>query len=67
MSPPPPLLAASVFETPKSSTLIARAAADGAREEEVLRLEIAVHDARGVRLGDRLAGLHDVLRRDLDA
>ena len=36
-----------------------RRAADGAREKQVLRLEIAVHDARGVRLGDGLARLQD--------
>jgi hypothetical protein len=42
------------------------AAADGSREEEVLRLEIAVNDARGVRLGHRLASLGDVLGDHLD-
>ena len=34
----------------------------GGREEEVRRLEVAVDDAGGVRLGDRVARLQDVER-----
>ena len=33
------------------------------RDEEVRRLQVAVHDPRGVRVGDRLHGLEQVLDR----
>ena len=47
---------------PKSSTLTQRRAVGAARDEQVRRLEVAVDDAGGVRLGERLARLEDVAR-----
>ena len=52
-----------IFEMPKSSTLTSGAPVDRLREEEVLRLEVAVDDAERVRLGERLARLEDVVAR----
>ena len=56
----------SIFEIPKSSTLIDELPVGAPHAEEVRRLEVAVDDAERVRLGDRLAGLEHEVDRLLD-
>ena len=51
---------------PKSSTLMSGVPSGAAGQEEVGRLEVAVHDAERVRLGERLARLEDVGDRLVD-
>ena len=61
-SPPRPA-ESSALEMPKSSTFTIDVPSGRRREEEVRRLEVAVDDPGGVRLGDGLAGLQDVRHR----
>ena len=51
------------FEIPKSSTLTQRRSVRARREEQIRRLQIAVHDAERVRFRERLARLNRERRR----
>ena len=54
---------AEVDELHDVAELARRSPVDVRREEDVVRLEVAMNDARGVRLRERLARLRDDLRR----
>ena len=59
----PSVLKSDIFEMPKSSTLTRGVPSRRFQQKEVRRLQVAMHDAERVGLGDRLAALKDVADR----